>query len=275
MIKEIFRLIRRFLHYFKINPAFTIRYALYLMGKEYSSSVKEISREELFDSIKNGKSLIRLGDGEIFLATEGDLPGQKGGKELSIFFNDIINYTNTKEYEDGNSSFLLGINIRYLEMSNKKIRDIGLSRCYIPYRIYFTNYFNNKAKYFDSHIFYENNTFVDYIAPHLKGRDVIFVSGKSNLDYVKSHEKGLDFKVKYIESLEENSFQMLDEIQEKIREIYKCNKNIRVVLAAGPVSKVVAFNLSKEGVICYDVGMGIKYLFSENPLEKALVKKVL
>jgi aspartate/glutamate racemase len=64
-----------------------------------------------------------------------------------------------------------------------------------------------------------------------------------------------------IESPSEESYSKKDSIyNEIIKENSKHNFDV-VVLACGPLSKVLAYKLSKENICSYDIGLGLRYLW--------------
>lgn len=264
----------RLLHYFSVDPNFTYKYLGNYFNKDYSSQVLKISDSEFEDLLQQGKSVIRLGDGEIHIANHGYLGQQEYSKKITEGIKDIIKFTWSKEYESGESGLILCIPHRYIEMTNEKIRENGLMRCWLPFRIYYRMYFNKKARYYDAHVFYENGSFKKYILPQLEGQNVLFVTNEKNVKLLKNNEDKFKFNAYYFAVPEKDSFSMYEDVKQRVLSFSKQYPNIKVVLAMGTPSKLLAFDLSSNNnICCYDTGFGIQYIFDNNKLQDQLKLK--
>ena len=87
------------------------------------------------------------------------------------------------------------------------------------------------------------------------------------------NNKNIPFKIwKYIETREQHSFVDYVSIKNRIKELVKIEgKNKVIILVAfGPASKAMAYDLSKEGLQLIDVGQGVTaaYTDSDHSLSK-------
>jgi hypothetical protein len=78
-------------------------------------------------------------------------------------------------------------------------------------------------------------------------------------------------RVTFIETPDIGSFSVYKEILEKIHTVVGPDKaNARIVLSAGPASKVLVYLLSSKGYVAYDVGKGIEAMYRVNEIESAI-----
>ncbi len=248
------------------DPLYIFFYAYSYVKKELVYTPHFLSTSALHEQLKAGKSLIRIGDGEIYMINFGDIIlYEPYHKKLRDYFLRIIKeYTNTSPY-------LIGISETYIDMKNIDLKNKGLLRCWLPLKIAYSRFFNHNAYYFDAHAFYHDNGFATLIEPLLLDKHVIIVTKKETIEAIQkrlehNHKKNISF-LTYIETKERESFSIYKEIEAKIKKSLPKNySHYRVLVACGPASKAIIYNLSKEGVICYDIGKGIETIWSNDSI---------
>lgn len=263
--------IRKLFIYLYNNPSYTILYAASLLKKGYICEVKLLRKEDLSEKIRKGASLIRFGDGDVYIANGGNQSYQITSKTIRERLFEIFKSTYFEKYVKQNSLYIIGVPSRYLTRSNDDLRKDNTLQCWLPFKIAFKNYFNKSAYYFDSHLFYQTGSFEHFIAPYLVGKNVLFVSNKSNIEKIKIDGSSQEYKKHYLETKDNNSFEEYASILKEILYYKKKYNNLRVVLATGTASKILAYDLCQKGVICYDVGWGILYTKGENKLQEQLI----
>lgn len=247
------------------EPAYTIKYIIHFFAKDFSQSVSFLTKEALVESIRNGKSLIRLGDGEAYIFYHGSIPGnQTFNKELRDHFSRLIH-----EYTE-DSPYLIGV-ATYLTQTNEELRTKKLLRTWLPFKIWYQSQFNKKTPYFDAHLFYRTGAFQKTLTNILRENNILIVTNKKSIEYIKQTPLEKTFSIQYLEIPESNANDHYQTIYETILNTVKeSGQSWRVLLSAGPTSKALAFNLSKEHVICYDIGLGIHAIYGKSDLEKVL-----
>lgn len=123
-------------------------------------------------------------------------------------------------------------------------------------------------------MFYYNETFPKYLEGFLIDKKLIVVSRAKNIDSLQLDPSFTFANVSYIETPEENAFSEYDNIVTRIREQIhisraETNKEVVILAAFGPASKVLAYDLSMEGdsVTVIDIGRGIEILYKEERID--------
>ena len=222
-----------------------------------------MSEKELLSMLKKGKSLIRYGDGEIYMINYGSvLSYQPYNRRLRNYLLRAI-----KEYSN-DSPYIIGIPKKYISMPNKELKKINLLNCWLPLKVVYKNVFPKKdVYYFDAHQFYFDKSFERILEPVLKGKKVILVTGAHNIKTAKDAGMHKRLNVVFIETPSYDSFSKFDEILEKIIESVQDKDNTRVLLSVGPASKALVYELSKMGIISYDLGRGVESVYGKNSIE--------
>jgi len=254
-------LIYRVIRYVKLhlvrNPKYFFVYALNYFNPNYILDVKFLNFEEVKNLLIKGKSFIRLGDGEIYMMSGGNLFWQKHDDRLGkLIFNLVEEY-------DNDSPYVLGLNRVPLIKTNKSLRSLGLFHGWLPSKVYYNLYFNKKIKYMDASIFYLSDTIPKYFESYLKTKTIIIVSNNANIEKLKNNKMPFS-SIHYIEVSIKNAFTDYDEINAKVINLASKFgvRNVVVLAAFGPACKALAFELSKKNIQVIDVGGGIEIAYS-------------
>ena len=250
------------------DPIFVVKYLLAYPQKKYSTNAKFYKNEEFIEQLKRGKSLIRIGDGEIGLLHGIDISYQKHSKELENGLRDSIS-----EYND-TSPYILAIPV-FVNDTNDQLRLIERKlNCWLPLKIEFNRIFNKKTKYADAHFFYYKNNFEKFLEPYLLNKKLIINTTKENITAQKEFIEKKFTVLGWVEAKSPDPFAILiqtkkeiDLILEKYEESDGDKKDIVLILSAGPMSKVLAHTYSKEGVQALDIGKGFEHIYNNNNFE--------
>ena len=245
------------------NPLYVLRYGFWYPQKNFFNEARFLENEQLTEELRKGRSLIRLGDGEIYMINYGSIPQyQPYNLRLRKIFLDIIqNYTDTSPY-------ILGIPEEYVNMPNYKLKERNLLRCWLPLKILFKYIFPHNASYFDAHAFYREGGFEKVLKSILETHQVLVATSKKKIDLLVS--SGLETKVDvtYVQNAEYDAFKGYDKLITDIKNrVGNAKSDYRVVLAVGPTSKALAYELSSLGYVCYDIGKGIETMYRKNEIE--------
>lgn len=243
-------------------------YCLRHLQKRYAHNARFLENNELIKMIESGKSILRLGDGEISIIHYLTSNYQPYDSALrSDLLHIISNYSNEAPY-------VLGIPI-HINMRNDELdaQEAFKKRIWMPFKITYEMIFNKQAFYFDAFLFYRKNNFEQLILPYLKTKQIIFVSHKRNCESIKDSPLS-NHIIAYIESPAFGAYQFHNAIAQGIRNIITQSgqpKNNFVTIMLAGMSKIgVIPRLSQEGCQILDIGRGLEgYLFKEN-LERYL-----
>ena len=195
----------------------------------------------------------------------GGQPFQEHSPELKDkLFKIIKNYNDT-------SGYVLCLNKRPLEKTNKELKLLNLINCWLPSKVYFNLYFNKKSKYHDAAMFYYLDTLPKYFESYLSNKKVIIASNEDNIRRLEGG-RALPFRdVEFIKTPKINAYASLNQIIKEILNIVDSNSDKKVVVLAGfgPASKVLAYDLlSKVQVI--DIGHGVEVAYGDEGMDKYL-----
>lgn len=243
------------------NPVFVCKYILAYFQKDYKTGAIFYSEQAFFDEIQKGKSIIRIGDGEIGLIHGRDIHYQKYARDLSQNLKDII-----KQYDE-KSTYVLSIPIFVNHKNEELNRTSEKLSCWLPLKIEFNAMFNKKVPYADAHFFYYKDKMLDFFERFLTDCHVLFVTNEKTINSIK---KSIDTKLElksfdFVTTPSEDSFFHVDDIKNAIDEklIGHGKKHVKIVISTGPTSKYLAYIYSKSGYICYDFGFGIRYIYDD------------
>lgn len=244
------------------NPLYLLEYVYAWPQNKFLNSAGFLLDTELVEELKSGKSLLRLGDGEIYMMNFGSIPQYEpyNSRLRKYLFKIINDYKSTSPYIIGIPTFV--------NDSNEKLRSQGTLNVWLPLKILYRFVFPHNVKYFDAHLFYREGGFERSLSLILKKYRVIIVTRAFNIQLMK--DAGIEEKlnVSFIETPERESFRLVPQLLNEVVSLIGKNKGLyRVVLATGPASKVLVYELSKLGIISYDIGRGIESVYRKNEIE--------
>ena len=238
--------------------------------------LKVFSDEEtLNEIIINNKSIARYGDGEFSLIFGYGIGFQKYNKTLSNKLLEIL--------KSNNQNLLIGINIisnyEYIERYTNSSKKFYLN--WIEYnKLRIGKILNKTKKYYSSfitrfYIEYKNKTraseYIIMLKKIWEKKDILIIEGENSRLGVGNDLFNSSKSIKRIICPSKNAFFVYDKI---INEIKKINKNILILIALGPTSTVLAYDLNLLGYQAIDVGhVDIEYeWFLKNASTKVIIE---
>lgn len=226
---------------------------------------KSLTIEQTIDElIKNKKSLIRFGDGETAICVGRGIYFQEFETELQLGLLQIL-----KEY-DNNSPYLLALPNEFLSDYLFKV-PFSKILLWTETRNLIRKYIHNQDVVGDAFLFRK------YIMDDKKkigieklweeADHIICIGG--NLDSDMMGRLFYEKEVRNIHISPQNGFSDYAKVLTQVENIFSSSKNMKknnsvVIVSAGPVAKLLAFNLCKKGSRVYDVG----FLMNPRPIMK-------
>jgi hypothetical protein len=224
------------------------------------NTVHAVSEEALLEAVGNGRSIIRLGDGETMILMGRDIHFQPYSPELRSGLDEIItNYTDQAPY-------IIGSPIDQLAAADNELKTIGRMRIWRLFRIYFQHKFPQTTKYCSLVLFYHQNTFEKKIASALADRHVICVGNKKVLDQKLRAYFSSNFpQATFVTAPSYDAFKEEQRICKEIDLTLAEHPDIRpvILMAIGPASKVIAYKYAMQGVQALDIGHGMEIIAQE------------
>ncbi len=245
MIKKIKSIFTQFLN----SPVFVFKLFFSFFRKKYICKTNFLSLQEFYDEIKKGRSVIRMGDGEIGLMYGKSIFHQNSSKNLEKIFRRII-----KEYKE-NSDYILCLP-KFLNISNSELKKKNILICWLPFKVEFRLSFNKNAHYGDAHIFYYKEETKFIFDNFIKNQKVLYVCNNKIIHKIKQtdlHNKNSFF----VETPELGTLEILDNLESKINDFLSKNKETKIIFSCGSASKVLAYKYSLLGFQSFDIGTGI------------------
>lgn len=262
-LKKTISFLRRYL---LKHPVYTLAYILTYFLKDFSSKISFYREDEISKLLYEGKSILRLGDGDM-VSIPLDIQHTAGqpNERIKKWYKTII-----KEYKK-NSPYILSVP-RFVKMSNEDIKKIGPGKfaLWLPVKVMFLLNFNKNVPYMDAHNFYYDNYFETIVAPVFKDKKIILVVNKIIADKQQSNSN-LPWKdILYVEAPSYNAIDSYGEIVLNIdRELKKHNKkDVVLFIAIGPIAKQLVFKYANDGYQSIDIGRFADVMFTGESIEK-------
>lgn len=244
------------------NPLYVLTYAMVFWRKGFSFSVNLLSEQETTKQLREGRSLIRLGDGEISLILGLRNHYQKFSPILQkAIFNIVHTYNN-------NSSYILSVP-RFINCTNDELHKMGKFHVWLPLKVIFLLYFNKKVKYLDAHSFYYDGYFERVVTPAIKDKHVVLITKQETITFQRNNQNLLLKNISYISVPSEESLSFYEIIVSDIEAIISVNdkKNLVLLFAMGPVGKLLAFEFDKKGIQSIDIGKVAEVMYTGTSIE--------
>ncbi len=257
----------RIIRYIKIhlinNPRYFFTYALHYYDPGYTFKVNFYTGDEMKELLVKRRSIIRIGDGEVYLMNRGGISFQEYDPAIRQAFFSMI-----REY-DNRSTYVLGYNKIPLESPNQKMRTVNLLHSWLPLKVYYDLYFSKEMRYVDASLFYYNDTIPKCFEEFLLTQHLVLVSKESNLELFKNNPRIPFSDVSFVVTPETNAYREKQRIHEAINAAVATNGKERtvVVMACGPAGKVIGYQLVKDGVMVLDLGLGIEVAYSDTKID--------
>lgn len=229
--------------------------------------------------VKNKKSVVRYGDGEMNIMLGGCAWFQEYNDSLSIRLKEISKSCDNK---------ILICVPGYINSVNKNNEiDSKTKKFWRGYSIkcggYFRKYFNNNYLYGDANIslFYNRKKNRKDIEKHIyllkkiwDNKNIICIEGKENNIGVNNDLFDNASTVKKVICPNKNAYRLYDKILKYI--ISVCDKNTIIICSLGPTATVLCYDLcSKYNVMSYDLGhFDLHYnLYLRSILSETIINK--
>lgn len=241
-----FNFLRRYVF---TNPRYTFRYLMVFWRQGFSFQAQLLSEQEFITELKNGKSLIRLGDGEINLMLGLRNHYQNFSPVLQKVMFEIV------EGYKQNSPYILALP-RFINCTNKELESMGKLQVWLPLKVMFGIYFKKTLAYLDAHSFYYDGYFERTVGQTIQNKHIVLITRQETIDKQKNNINIPWSRVSYVAVPEEEALSSYESIKEKIEQTINPAELDKTVLlfAMGPVGKWLAFEYASQGLQSIDIG---------------------
>lgn len=252
------RVVRFIKKYSVAHPRFFATYAWYYFSPRFLPKVSFLEPRALRDILQAGKSFIRFGDGEIYLLNGGTMGYEASTPRIRTMYQRIIrSYTKDAPY-------VLGINEGPLTTNNTDLKKLNLLHCWLPLKSYYQAFFPKNVPYLDSSIFYFNEMIPQYVEPYLLDKTVVIVTRKKTIEAIKSNPRVPFVDIRYVETPDTHTSRVYDSVYLSVKAVSLASKKPTVVLVAcGPMSKIMVYDLAAAGHQAIDIGIGIELMYTD------------
>lgn len=265
-MKKIFRVAIFIKNYYK-NPRFLFTYCLHFLSPKFEQDFRFFSKEEFEESIRSGKSFIRIGDGETGIINgTGPLFYQKYEKRLAEILEEMI-----VKYSPS-SSYVLGVPQEFINKSNSELRLRDRFYCYYQVKVTASLLFPKKMSYGDTIMFYYGDKFLNTFLGYIGNKKVIFISNQDTISKWANLKTPFT-SISYIEGPKNDAFnayeKLIGQIEDEISKKPTIDKPV-LLFSLGPTSKALAYHFSKKGVTSYDLGVGAEVFFQQKDFKNRI-----
>lgn len=203
--------------------------------------------------LEQPKSFARFGDGEVALIRGESISFQEYDPRLAEAMRDIISSDSDDLYVGINYNYfhtsrhMNAFNRRFYMLNIKPVRDFLLHNCNVN-RTYIAAGFNQMYMISDGE---DLEQYYFNIKNLFKDRELVIFAGEGIFDNLDYDVFELAASKEYVWGPNRNAFSQYDEIYEKAC-AYDKNKTLCFIL--GPASKVLVYNLAKQGYTAWDIG---------------------
>ncbi len=262
---RIFKRISAFVYRYRKYPLFIPVYGIVYFMKGFSLHARFYTDEELLSELAKGKSIVRLGDGDIInIQFDMDNCYHRSDKRLRHMYKEIIETYNTK------SPYILSVPI-FMNTTNAELKALGPRKLEwgIPMKIMFMLQFNRSMPYMDAHNFYYDNYLEQTIAPLFKDKQLIVITNRRVIDKQKNNPRLPWNNIIYIEAPEINAMDAYESIKQQLDEIFsgKDKKKFVMFVAMGPVGKYIVYEYAHRGYQGIDIGKGVETMFTSESIQ--------
>lgn len=257
-----FRLFNFIKRYGFRHPIYIVVYAKFFLMKRCIFNIHLYSVEEIKTKIKNGQSIIRLGDGEINILLSLSNHYQKFSPVLQQMLQKIIS-----EYSE-KSPYILAIP-KFVTVSNLELKQINKFNVWLPLKVMFFLKFKKNVGYFDAHSFYYDNYFESVVGPYLTDKQVVLVTKKATIE-VQAQNQNIPWKnFSFVEVPESDALSTYENIKLKIETHIQQFESSKTVLlfALGPVGKYLTYSFAHQGIQSLDIGKVAEVMYNNVSLE--------
>lgn len=256
------RVVKFIRSYVRHDPLFVLTYAVVFFYPKLIFRPKFYTTKTLQAELIKGRSLIRLGDGEIHLINGGSIGFQKYELGIANVLKQGITH-----YSDF-SPYIICINERVMDKSNAYLRQVNQLYLWLPTKVYYWLYFNKAATYFDASAFYYKHSFDKILSDYLSTKKLVLVAKEQTVQNFQRNYPGSADIIETIITKSENAFDDHEAIIETLKKY--TGDNVVVLLACGPAGKYLTHQLASQ-LQCLDIGHGLEIAYTDNDLEKLLI----
>jgi hypothetical protein len=242
------------------NPLFTFVYTSLFFFKNAKLGVSFYNEEAVISAIRSGKSIIRMGDGDMVNIQLGWKNGYHyDSPRLRQMYREIIaSYSKTSPY-------ILGVPI-FINESNESLRHRGPGKLNWGLRMkaMFLLTFSRTETYMDAHSFYYDNYFERVIYPCIADKKIIFITRKETINSQKEKNtlpwKDMAFiETPSLDALVEYK-RIKDDIDSALKNVNP--KDVVLLCGMGPVGKYLVYEYARHGYQGLDIGKVIEVMFT-------------
>lgn len=247
--------IKFFLFHLVKNPVYLLYYLKNYFSDDMYLHVNFLTRNELFSLILSWKSLIRYGDGEVYLINKWDIGYQNFSYSLR---NELLKIV--QEYSPS-SPYILALPAIDINKSNADLKKIWRLQLWLPMKIFFMRFCKIDMHYGDAHIFYYWE-FRKSLPSWIQNKHLIIVANNKVLDTLDNNLFSSASDISFISCPNKNAYESRVLIQWEIDKVLgkEEKRNTVIFFSCWPLSKVLCFDYSNKGFQSIDMWIGIELL---------------
>jgi len=249
-----------FCRYIFNHPVYLLIYCSCYALPGFGQKINFYEKNQINRLLSDGKSIIRLGDGEVYILLDTAMEFHSANTALKKELKKIV-----KNYHSS-SNYVLALP-EQIQNSNSALKKDGVKNTWLPFKVIYYLTFPKKVKYVDAHMFYpfyDKTTFANEVMPFLKKKNLVFITKERTINNIKKSNIFLN-EATYVITPEHDAYGCYNEIKSEIDiacEKFGDKSEVVLLFALGPVGKVMAYYYTKQNYQSIDIGKGFDFLFS-------------
>lgn len=138
----------------------------------------------------------------------------------------------------------------------------GNLACWLPFQITYATHFNHDRAYGNALFFYYRLYFNSFFFETLANAKLIIVTNQEAIEQIHTSPHGA--QLLFVETPAAQAYESLSTIMNDLHALRVQHPEAIPILSCGPAGKIIVYRLACEGIISYDVGFGLRYLYDQN-----------
>lgn len=256
------RIFRFFIRYAS-HPTYVVLFGVLYFLDSFRIKVRIYDESELTEQIRGGKSLIRIGDGEINLLLGIRNHYHSFSKELRHMLREIIRAYGTE------SPYILAVP-RAITQRNDILKTQNRFHVWLPFKVFFcVGGFQRGLPYADAHSFYYDGFAERVLSSALSGKIAVLVTNENTIRKQRANPRLPWKNMVHVVTPESEALSSREQICCGIDTALGGHRKEEVVLliAAGPLGKYIVKEYAEKGYQALDIGRGAEVMFTNESIQ--------
>lgn len=255
-----------FIRRYRRHPLYILVYGFLYFLPGFRIRTHIYNEEEVRALLTSGKSVIRLGDGEVNVLLGLRNHYQDFSPKLRGMVRDIVSGYGPL------SPYVLAVP-RAITIRNDELREMQRFNVWLPFKTLFLLLLPKRMSYMDAHCFYYDGYIERVMVPALRNKRIVLITNIKTIEKQRANPR-LPWKdMQYIEAPGDNLLKAYDDIVHAIDtslEHFSDGTPPVLLFAIGPAGKHLIKRYAELGHQSIDIGRGAEVMFTDESIEQLI-----